>query len=116
MTLPDWSMEDAYQYAKEWGNFFYYNVVSRIGKKEFTIYYNDNPEIVKNWFNEEISKRVTVKHAARCRDVSGTKIRQAFEDNNDLYLKEMLCQSTYDVKSVLKKMLMKKSEDDFTMK
>lgn len=116
MTLPDWSKEDAYQYAKEWGSFFYYNVVAAIGTKTFTMYYNDDPKVVENWFDERIAKRVKVKHAERQRDVSGTKIREAFEQNNNQYLREMLCPSTYGVRPVLKKMLLECTEDDFIMK
>lgn len=116
MTLPDWSKEDAYQYAKEWGNFLYYNIVAKLGTKEFTIYYNDDPAIVQNWFNEELTKRVSVKHAERVRDVSGTKMREAFEQNNDDYLKEMLCPSTYEVKSIIMKMMRNCKKEDFIMK
>lgn len=115
MPLPDWSTEDAYQYAKEWGNFFYYNIVRILERKTFTMYYNDDPDIVKNWFIKEISERITIKHAERKRDVSGTKIRQAFEENNDQYLKEMLCPSTYKLKNEIKQMLIQCSEEDFIM-
>lgn len=115
MSLPDWSTEDAYQYAKEWGSFFYYNVVRMLGQKTFTMYYNDDPDIVKNWFAKEISKRIVVRHAARKRDVSGTKIRQAFETGDDLYLHEILCPSTYKMKDEIKQMLMNCDEEDFMM-
>lgn len=115
MTLPDWSTEDAYQYAKEWGNFFYYNVVARLMTKEFTIYYNNDPNIVKNWFTDEIAKRVTIKNSQRVRDVSGTKIREALKNNNDAYLKEMLCPSTYDARNVIAKVINESDEEDYMM-
>jgi nicotinamide-nucleotide adenylyltransferase len=116
MTLFDWSKEDAYQFAKEWGNFLYYNIVAKIGSKTFTIYYNDDAAIVKNWFDDALQERVTVKNTNRKRNVSGTQIRKAFEDDDDMYLKRMLCPSTYEVRHVLKKMLLDCKKDDFIMK
>ena len=56
MTLSDWSMEDAAQYVKEWGSFFYYNIANEIGEKSFTFYYNDDPKIAENWFTDDIFK------------------------------------------------------------
>lgn len=115
LTLPDWSTEKAYQYAKEWGNFFYYNVVRMIERKEFTMYYNDDVSIVKNWFNDVLKERVTVKQTGRKRDVSATKIREALRNQNDTYLKEMLCESTYAIKDILRDMLMNCKNEDFIM-
>lgn len=88
LPLCDWSMENAYQYAQEWGNFLYYNIVNAIQQKEFAFYYNDDPETVKRWFNPDISKRVTVRSSVRVRDVSGTKIRDAILSHNEEYLKK----------------------------
>ena len=88
--LCDWSMEDAYQYAQEWGSFLYYNIVNVIQQKEFSFYYNDDPDIVSQWFTKEISDRITVKHSVRERDVSGTKVREAILKNNLEYLNHAL--------------------------
>lgn len=115
MSLPDWSMEDAYQYAKEWGSFFYYNVVRVLEQKTFTMYYNDDLNIVKSWFTKEISERIAVKHAERKRDVSGTKIRRAFEESDDSYLHKMLCPSTYKKKDEIRQMLMDCDKEDSIM-
>ena len=90
LSLCDWSMEDAYQYAQEWGNFLYYNIVNAIQQKEFTFYYNDDPETVKKWFNQDIRKRISIRSSIRERDVSGTKIRDAVLSRNTVYLEEML--------------------------
>lgn len=62
--LKDWSMEDAYAYAKEWGNFFYYNAVNQLGTKGFSFYYNDDPPIAENWFTNMIKSRITLRNAA----------------------------------------------------
>lgn len=90
LSLCDWSMEDAYQYAQEWENFLYYNIVNAIQQKEFTFYYNDDPETVKKWFNQDIRKRISIRSSIRERDVSGTKIRDAVLSRNTVYLEEML--------------------------
>lgn len=116
MKLPDWSMEDAALYAKEWGYFFYYNVVKEIGTKTFTFYYNDNPETVKSWFTKEIAERITIKCTTRERDVSGTKIRESIECEDDEYLKEMLPETVFTKRDVIKKFIEQATEDDFMMK
>lgn len=115
ITLSDWSKEDAYQYAKEWGNFLYYNIVNAIQTKTFTMYYNDNPETVKNWFVPEIAERIEIKNTERVRDISGTKIREAFENEDYRDLKEMLCPSTLKRISELKKLLKNCNNEDHIM-
>jgi cytidyltransferase-like protein len=115
LPLSDWSAEDTYQYAKEWGNFFYYNVVNAIQEKTFTMYYNDSVDTVKNWFVPEIAERLTIKCAKRKRDVSGTKIREAIEKDDDEYLKEMLPSSVYKKKEIIKKILLNSTKEDYMM-
>ena len=76
MTLSDWSMEDAAQYVKEWGSFFYYNIANEIGEKSFTFYYNDDPKIAENWFTDDILKNVTIRNLGRSDiEISSTMIR-----------------------------------------
>lgn len=87
LPLADWSMEDAYKYAKEWGRFFYYNVVNKACSKEFTLYYNDSIEIVKNWFDSELLERITIKNSKRVRDVSATKVREAVLNEDFDYIR-----------------------------
>lgn len=87
LPLVDWSMEDAYTYVKEWGRFFYYNVVNKAGCKEFTFYYNDDIKIVENWFEPEILRRITIKNVVRTDDISSTKVREAILNKDYEYLK-----------------------------
>lgn len=119
MTLADWSKEDAYQYAKEWGSFLYYNIVNVIKEKTFAIYYNDDPSIIKNWFIPEIANRIDVRSVTRSDDgISSTKIREAVlrdTPEDDAYLKASLAPSTYEIKSVLKRVFSNCSAEDFIM-
>ncbi len=115
MVLSDWSAEDAYQYAKEWGSFLYYNIVNEIQTKTFTIYYNDNPETVRNWFTPEIAERIKIKSTERVRDISGTKVREAFENDDVRGLKEMLCPSTFKQITELKKLFRSCNKEDHIM-
>ena len=115
LTLSDWSMENAYQYAKEWGSFFYYNVVNAIQEKTFTMYYNDNPETVKNWFIPEIAERVEVKCTERVRNVSATKIREAIEKIDIDYLADALAPSTFNMFSTLRELLKNADKNDYIM-
>lgn len=75
VALADWSMESATQYAEEWGKFFYYNVVNSICTKTFKLYYNDDINIAKRWFNGELANRVEIVQSPRINDISSTKIR-----------------------------------------
>lgn len=122
--LPDWSMEDAYALAKEWGSYLYYNIVASICQKHFTIYYNDDTSIVKNWFVPDIAERIQVKSFDRndaaydTWDYSSTKIRDALTVDDDEYLKRALTPSVYAQKSELKNILIEVSANpraDFIM-
>lgn len=113
--LNDWSMEDAYQYAKEWGNFFYYNAVNQIETKKFTFYYNDDKNTVINWFNEDLAERITIKNAVRVREVSATKVREAILNDDTDYLKEMCGESVVKRAAQLKKILLSCDKEDFIM-
>ena len=115
LPLCDWSMENAYQYAQEWGNFLYYNIVNAIQQKEFAFYYNDDPETVKRWFNPDISKRITVRSSVRVRDVSGTKIRDAILSHNIEYLKEMLDPPVLEELDYIRFMLKKSNKPDYIL-
>lgn len=90
VTLPDWTMESDTESAKIWGRYFYYNVVSRIGQKRFSLYYSDDPAILDSWFqNTEVYQYITYRNFERSSlfdGLSATKIRQAFIDKNIDYI------------------------------
>lgn len=92
VTLPDWSMESDKESDKIWGRYFYYNVVSRINQKRFSIYYSDDPKILDSWFNgTEVREYITYRNFERSsifEGLSSTKIRNAFIEDNEDYIKE----------------------------
>ena len=89
--LPDWSMETEVETFKEWGRYLYYNIVSLIEQKTFSIYFSDEAELVKAWFEEELQERINFRLFERNNmfgAVSSTKIRQAFLDEDKEYIKK----------------------------
>ena len=90
-NLPDWTDEDDTPSNLEWGRYLYYNIVSVIGKKSFCMYFSDEPDIIEDWFQDEvIRKRINIKLFERSQmfqAVSSTKIRKAFIDNDREYIK-----------------------------
>lgn len=99
--LPDWSQEDTTEDNLIWGRYIYYNIVSRIGQKSFTMYYSDEPEVIKAWFDDNIQKNVNYKFLER-KDVfdglSSTKTREAllsFTEKDQEYLKKHLPLAVY---------------------
>lgn len=91
-TLPDWSMESDIESDQIWGRYFYYNVVSRISQKRFSLYYSDNPAILDNWFrNTEVYQYITYRNFERAEmyeGLSATKIRRAFMENDKKYIEK----------------------------
>ena len=101
IKLSDWSADKNIPYdsnvgsdnqnyktvAKEWGLYLYYNIVGAIGQKDFTLYYNDDPAIIKEWFPDYIWDRITLKSMERD-DISSSKVRTAIVTDNITYLKE----------------------------
>ena len=84
--IPDWTQEDDIYNAKEWGAYLYYNIVSRIKSKTFSIYYSDDPQIMLNWFDEPFQERINFRFFERnnlFEGLSSTKIRDAIL-NKDL--------------------------------
>lgn len=100
VTLPDWSMESDIDNDKIWGRYFYYNVVSRIGQKRFSLYYSDNPKILDSWFNDtEVRDFITYRNFERSElfeGLSSTKIRDAFIEGNKQYIKRYCPKSVQD--------------------
>lgn len=85
-------MESDLDGAKIWGRYFYYNVVSRIGQKHFSIYYSDDPAILDSWFSDtEIYQYITYRNFEREKlfeGLSATKIRDAFIHNDRPYIEQ----------------------------
>ena len=97
--LPDWTQEGDVINAKEWGLYLYYNIVSRINSKKFSIYYNDDPEIMLNWFEDSIKERINFVFSERSKifeGLSATKIREAFSNNDIKYIKKYCPKSVVD--------------------
>lgn len=115
MILNDWSTETAYKYAKEWGSFLYYNIVNKIGQKEFNFYYNDDVSIVEKWFNDDIKPRINIINSARVRDVLSTIVRQAILNEDISYLSNVLSKINFKYVKYMKTLLLECDKDDFIM-
>lgn len=122
ITLPDWSMESEISNVEIWGRYFYYNVVSRIGQKKFSLYYSDDPAILDSWFkNTEVYQYITYRNFERnniFEGLSSTKIRQAFIDNDIEYIKKYCPNSVVDRFELLSSYYIGVTEnpkDDFSM-
>ena len=113
--LSDWSKEDAYALAKEWGNFFYYNAVNALECKTFTLYYNDDVKIAQNWFEDKLLNRIDIVHCSKERDVSATRVREAILCNNDSFLETVLPQTVFAKREYIKKKLLESNGVDFIM-
>ena len=116
MTLSDWSKEDAEEYKKEWGSFFYYNVANKLGDKTFILYYNDNPDIVKSWFTDAIRTNISIRHMDRAElNISSTKIREMLINEEYDKLKSMVPKSVSSQLRHLRSLLKKSENDDYMM-
>ena len=123
--LPDWSQEDKMEDNLTWGYYLYYNVVSRIKQKTFTIYYSDTPDILMSWFGEDIKGNISCRFLDRksiFEGLSSTKIRQAllrFNDEDKVYLQKFLPNAVYARINELRGIwldIQKNPKQDFTMK
>lgn len=123
--FPDWSEENLANDNSVWGHYLYYNIVSRIGQKEFTLYYSDNPEIAKSWFDDEVSKYISFCFLDRQKvfdGLSSTKIRQAllnFTSSDKKYLYKFLPEAVFERVEELHEIIVKVHKNpnkDFTMK
>ncbi len=122
VTLPDWSMESDKENDKTWGRYFYYNVVSRIFQKRFSIYYSDDPKILDDWFNDtEVREFITYRNFERSElfeGLSSTKIRNDFINDDIDYIKEYCPESVQKRFDYLKKYyenVTLNPKDDFSM-
>ena len=122
VTLPDWSMESDIDSAQIWGRYFYYNVVSRIGQKRFSIYYSDDLVILDSWFkNTEVYQYITYRNFERSdifNGLSATNIRQAFINDNREYIKKFCPNSVvkrFDYLASYYKNVTNNPKEDFSM-
>lgn len=123
-TLPDWSMENDIENNWEWGRFLYYNVVSRIESKSFTVYYSDDPAIILDWFEDYLKKpdRISFRFFERNQifdGLSATKIRRAFETGDVGYIKKYCPAPVVENMELLKNIwfdVKKHPKSDFSMK
>nr|DAF61659.1 MAG TPA: bifunctional nicotinamide mononucleotide adenylyltransferase/ADP-ribose pyrophosphatase [Siphoviridae sp. ct1IF5] len=122
VTLPDWSMENDIENATTWGRYFYYNVVSRIGQKHFSLFYSDEPSILDSWFNDtEVKPFIEYKLFKRSNifdGLSATKIREAFIKQDIEYIKKFCPKSVVDRWNYLSayyKNVVENPKEDFSM-
>jgi len=123
--FPDWSEENLITDDAVWGHYLYYNIVSRINQKNFTLYYSDNPEIATRWFDDEVKKYISFCFLNRQKvfeGLSSTKIREAmlrFNKEDKKYLYKFLPEAVFDRVEELREILIKVHNNprkDFTMK
>lgn len=123
--LPDWSKEDSEEDNLIWGRYLYYNIVSRIGQKSFTMYYSDEPAVIKAWFDDNIQQNVSYRFLERKKvfdGLSSTKIRNAmltFSEQDQEYLKKHLPPAIYKRINELRGICVdvyNNPKNDFTMK
>lgn len=123
--FPDWSEENLENDNSVWGHYLYYNIVSRINQKSFTLYYSDNPEIAKAWFDDEVNKYISFKFLDRQKvfdGLSSTKIREAllnFTAKDKKYLYKFLPEAVFERVEELRDIIVKvhnNPKKDFTMK
>lgn len=103
MVLDDWSTDSDIPYESsvgsdnddygsvnsEWGYWLYYNIVNVIKRKDFALYYNDNPLIIENWFSRYIRNRINIRSCRRTK-WSSSDVRNAMSSNNIKYLKNAM--------------------------
>ena len=122
VCLPDWSMESDKSEITRWGYYFYYNIVSRIAQKSFTMYCGEEDRtIIKKWFDDEdLKANITLRAVSRStvfEGLSATKIRQAVLNGDMNYLKHHLPECVYDDYEYMLECITKSlSKEDYCMK
>ena len=121
-TLADWSTESDTESAQIWGRYFYYNVVSRLMQKHFSLYYSDDPAILDSWFKgTEVEPYITYRTFERnnlFEGLSATKIRNAFIEDDIEYIKKYCPEPVVKRFTLLKSYyddVRKNPKDDFSM-
>ena len=119
--LPDWSMETDLEQNLEWGRYLYYNIVSIIEQKNFSIYFSDEKEIIEAWFEDSLKSRIDFRLFERNKmfeAVSSTKIRQAFLDCDKDYVENSCPKAVFRRYDELKEIIEnvnKNPKNDFSM-
>lgn len=123
--FPDWSEENLANDDAVWGHYLYYNIVSRIGQKYFTLYYSDAPKIAEAWFDDEVKRFVSFCFLDRQKvfdGLSSTKIRAAllnYTTADKKYLYKFLPEAVFNRVDELHDIIVKVHKNpkkDFTMK
>ncbi len=116
--LPDWSMETDFDSNLEWGRYLYYNIVSVCEQRQFSIYFSDEREIIENWFEDSLKKRINFRLFERkdmFEGISSTKIREAFLNNDKKYIEkscpEAVINKYEEIKKILKEVNFDPKED-----
>lgn len=117
VPLDDMSDETDTDNDKAWGQYLYDSIVRFTREKEFSLYYSDDPEIMLNWFTENLKKKINFRFFDRKKifaELSATRIREALLDEaktnsrkSNLYLKENLPMEVYEIREELAKILLK---------
>lgn len=96
----------------DWGQYLYDHIVNITGEDEFVIYYSDNPSIMLSWFNNELRNKICFKFLGRYNDISATKVRKAFLEDNWLFaIKNLVPDSTYIRGSAIRNYILKSLEE-----
>jgi hypothetical protein len=99
--------------------------VSRINQKNFTLYYADDPEIAKGWFDNEVKDYISFSFLDRKKlfeGLSSTKIRNAllsYTKEDKKYLYKFLPEAVFERVDELRDIIVKVHNNptkDFTMK
>jgi cytidyltransferase-like protein len=108
VELADWSTENDLTNQKEWGRYLYYNIVSKTNSQSFKLYYSDEPQIMLDWFEEDIKKRIMFRFLERSsiyEGLSATKIRKALLEDDEEYLKRFCPRVIPGEADILKRLL-----------
>jgi len=91
-TLQDFSHENDHDNKLVWGDYLYYNILNMIEKdSQIKIYYSDDPEIMKSWFEEDILENLEFGFVERSEvydGLSATKIREAIRHGDIEYVEQ----------------------------
>lgn len=113
VTLNDWSMETYTKAVKEWGKFFYYNIVNWVGVKTFSYYFSEDITYVQNWFTEDIIDRISFVACNRkdyADNISATQLRGYILQDN-YTLANTYCNCTHAEFQYMKKVLLNISKE-----
>ena len=98
--------------TKEWGLYFYYNIINKIHTKKF-VYVCSNEYDLNNWFNEDIIANLECIYVHREPTMpSATKVRKAILKNDFEYIKENLNKYLIENFLFLKDVLLSVSKDN----